>query len=48
MLNIFRQLIRDTRSQKLRTMLTLFGMIWGTAAVSLLLAFGDELIQDGL
>ena len=43
MLNIFRQLIRDTRSQKLRTMLTLFGMIWGTAAVSLLLAFGDGL-----
>lgn len=43
MFNIIRQLIRDTRSQKLRTMLTLFGMIWGTAAVSLLLAFGDGL-----
>jgi putative ABC transport system permease protein len=43
MFNIIRQLIRDTRSQKLRTILTLFGMIWGTAAVSLLLAFGDGL-----
>jgi putative ABC transport system permease protein len=43
MFNIIRQLIRDTRSQKLRTLLTLFGMIWGTAAVSLLLAFGDGL-----
>ena len=43
MLNILRQLIRDTRSQKMRTLLTLFGMIWGTAAVSLLLAFGDGL-----
>jgi putative ABC transport system permease protein len=43
MFNIVRQLIRDTRSQKLRTILTLFGMIWGTAAVSLLLAFGDGL-----
>ena len=43
MLNTLRQLIRDTRSQKLRTFLTLFGMIWGTAAVSLLLAFGDGL-----
>lgn len=41
MINTIRQLVRDTRSQKLRTFLTLFGMIWGTAAVSLLLAFGD-------
>ena len=52
MLNIFLQLIRDTRSQKLRTLLTLFGMIWGTAAVSLLLAFGDglhkQLLKDNL
>ncbi len=52
MLNIIRQLIRDTRSQKLRTFLTLFGMIWGTAAVSLLLAFGDgfqaQLIKDSM
>jgi len=36
----FRQLWRDTRSQKLRTFLTVFGIVWGTAAVSLLLAFG--------
>jgi len=43
MMNTIRQLIRDTRSQKLRTFLTLFGMVWGTAAVSLLLAFGDGL-----
>ena len=43
MFNSIRQLIRDTRSQKLRTLLTLFGMIWGTAAVSLLLSFGDGL-----
>ena len=43
MINTIRQLIRDTRSQKLRTVLTLFGIVWGTAAVSLLLAFGDGL-----
>ena len=43
MLNIFRQLLRDTLNQKLRTLLTLFGIIWGTAAISLLLAFGDGL-----
>jgi len=41
MINTLRQLVRDTRSQKLRTLLTLFGIIWGTAAVSLLLAFGE-------
>jgi putative ABC transport system permease protein len=41
MFNIIRQLVRDTKSQKLRTFLTLFGMIWGTTAVSLLLAFGE-------
>lgn len=43
MINILRQLLRDALSQKLRTLLTLFGIIWGTAAVSLLLAFGDGL-----
>jgi len=37
------QLLRDVRSQKLRTFLTLFGIVWGTAAVSLLLAFGQGL-----
>ncbi len=36
-----RQLTRDLRSQKLRTFLTTFGIIWGTVAVSLLLAFGQ-------
>lgn len=34
------QFLRDMRSQKLRTFLTLFGIIWGTSAVVLLLAFG--------
>lgn len=46
MLSIIRQLIRDTKSQKLRTFLTLFGMIWGTTAVSLLLAFGEGFHQQ--
>jgi len=36
-----RQLFRDLRSQKLRTFLTTFGIIWGTVAVGLLLAFGE-------
>jgi putative ABC transport system permease protein len=35
-----RQLLRDVRAQKLRTFLTVFGIVWGTVAVTLLLAFG--------
>ncbi len=38
-----RQLLRDVRSQKLRTFLTVFGLVWGTVAVTLLLAFGTGL-----
>jgi putative ABC transport system permease protein len=41
--DVFRQLLRDVRSQKLRTFLTVFGIIWGTVAISLLLAFGTGL-----
>src|SRR5512140_887477 len=38
-----RQLARDLVSQKLRTFLTVFGIVWGTVAVTLLLAFGTGL-----
>jgi putative ABC transport system permease protein len=41
--SFLRQLIRDIRSQTLRTFLTTFGIIWGTVAVALLLAFGEGL-----
>lgn len=41
--SFLRQAFRDLSSQKLRTTLTLFGLVWGTAAVSLLLAFGNGL-----
>jgi putative ABC transport system permease protein len=41
--NYVRQFLRDVRAQKLRMFLTLFGLIWGTAAVTLLLAFGEGL-----
>ncbi len=48
--NTFRQIFRDLRGQKLRTFLTVFGIVWGTVAVSLLLAFGQgfhkQLIKD--
>ncbi len=36
-----RQLWRDLWTQKLRSSLTIFGIVWGTAAVALLLAFGN-------
>ena len=39
--NALRQLLRDLKSQKLRTFLTTFGIVWGTVAISLLLAFGE-------
>lgn len=35
------QLFRDIRHQKLRTALTLFGIIWGSVAIILLLTFGE-------
>src|SRR5213078_1691326 len=41
--DVFRQLIRDVRAEKLRTFLTVFGIIWGTVAISLMLAFGTGL-----
>lgn len=37
-----RQLLRDLGTQKLRTFLTVCGMVWGTIAISLLLAFGGS------
>ena len=41
LLTILKALFRDLKSQRLRTFLTIFGVVWGTAAVSLLLAFGQ-------
>lgn len=41
--DVFRQLIRDVKSEKLRTFLTVFGIVWGTVAISLMLAFGTGL-----
>jgi putative ABC transport system permease protein len=34
------EFIRDLRAQKLRTFLTIFGIVWGTVAIIVLLAFG--------
>lgn len=39
------QFLRDMRSQKMRTILTIFGIIWGTISIVLLLGFGVGLEQ---
>jgi putative ABC transport system permease protein len=41
--DVLRQLLRDVRAEKLRTFLTVFGIVWGTVAISLMLAFGTGL-----
>ena len=41
--NTLRQLLMDLKAQRMRTVLTTLGIVWGTAAVSLLLAFGQGL-----
>jgi len=43
--DVLRQLVRDLRAEKLRTFLTIFGIVWGTVAISLMLAFGTGLHQ---
>lgn len=49
MLAIFiRNLFRDLRRQPLRTVLTLSGVVWGTFAVVVLLAFGDGVKKQSL
>jgi putative ABC transport system permease protein len=41
--SFLRQMLLDVRHQKVRTLLTLFGITWGTVSVSLLVAFGEGL-----
>ena len=36
----FKQFLNDMRRQKLRTLLTMFGIFWGTCSIVLLFAFG--------
>ena len=43
LLTILSQFVHDLRAQKLRTILTILGITWGTVAVVVLLAFGTGL-----
>lgn len=38
-----KQFFRDMRNQKLRTLLTMFGILWGTVSIVILMAFGTGL-----
>jgi putative ABC transport system permease protein len=42
-LSFLRQMLQDIRHQKMRTILTLFGITWGTVSVALLVSFGEGL-----
>jgi putative ABC transport system permease protein len=42
-LSFLRQILQDVRHQRLRTLLTLLGITWGTVSVSLLVSFGEAL-----
>jgi putative ABC transport system permease protein len=42
-LSFLRQMLQDVRHQKVRTLLTLFGITWGTVSVALLVSFGEGL-----
>jgi putative ABC transport system permease protein len=41
--SFLRQMLQDVRHQKMRTLLTLFGITWGTVSVALLVSFGEAL-----
>ena len=42
-LSFVKQILQDVRHQKVRTLLTLLGITWGTVSVALLMAFGEGL-----
>jgi len=41
-----KQFLRDMRNQKLRTLMTMFGILWGTVAILILMGFGTGLQQS--
>lgn len=44
----FKQFLNDLRRQKLRTLMTTFGIFWGTCAIVLLFAFGKGITEAQL
>jgi putative ABC transport system permease protein len=48
MLSLFREFWSDMRAQKRRTMLTIFGIVWGTAAVVIMMAVGASVKRQSM
>ena len=46
--SLFGEFLRDMRAQKKRTVLTIFGIIWGTAAVVVMMAVGSSTKRQNL
>jgi putative ABC transport system permease protein len=47
-LSLFREFWGDMRAQKRRTMLTIFGIVWGTAAVVVMMAVGTSVKRQNM
>jgi putative ABC transport system permease protein len=47
-LSLFREFWSDMRAQKRRTMLTIFGIVWGTAAVVVMMAVGTSVKRQNM
>jgi putative ABC transport system permease protein len=47
-LSLFREFWGDMRAQKRRTMLTIFGIVWGTAAVVIMMAVGTSVKRQNM
>jgi len=47
-LSLFKEFWSDMRAQKRRTMLTIFGIVWGTAAVVIMMAVGMSVKRQNL
>jgi putative ABC transport system permease protein len=47
-LSLFREFWNDMRAQKRRTMLTIFGIVWGTAAVVMMMAVGTSVKRQNV
>ncbi|MDD4858046.1 MAG: hypothetical protein PHD74_08060, partial [Candidatus Krumholzibacteria bacterium] len=48
MLSLFKEFWSDMRAQKRRTMLTIFGIVWGTAAVVIMMAVGSSVRRQNM
>jgi len=47
-MSLFKEFMGDMRAQKRRTMLTIFGIVWGTAAVVIMMAVGTSVKRQNM